>query len=51
MAAEGASLTRQSRRERVQTPKPAELSRKRREMRDQNESSGDDAEDTIVVIR
>ncbi len=43
------SPTRQSHRERVQTPKAVQLNRKRREMQGQNGSSEDETEDTIEV--
>lgn len=50
MAVEGANPTRRSNRERVRTPKAAELDRKRRETRNQNGSSDDETEDTIEVV-
>jgi hypothetical protein len=50
MVVEGASPTRRSDRERVQTPKAVQWSRKTRGTRDLNGSSEDETEDTIETV-
>jgi hypothetical protein len=50
MVVEGASPTRRSGRERVQTPKAVQRSRKRKGTRNLNGSSEDETEDTIETV-